>query len=52
MRFSCILAAIVAVTVASAQPILKERNGSASVKDVQCWYACSISSVMLHYNIH
>ena len=35
--FTNVVAILVGVTAAFGQPILKERNGSASVKDVQCW---------------
>lgn len=37
MRSSFFTAIAMLVAAVTAQPILKERNGSASVKDIQCW---------------
>ncbi|KAK9898012.1 hypothetical protein P389DRAFT_64643 [Cystobasidium minutum MCA 4210] len=36
MRFTFVTALILGAAAVMGQPILKERNGSASVKDVQC----------------
>lgn len=41
MRFSLLALVAACISLTVAQPVLMERNGSASVKDIQCWYVLS-----------